>query len=67
MTRNLGAYIPPCVCYDPWQLKNLSDAEYLLKHEIDLFEEGEDGALSAGEIKQVREALARLIKDWGGK
>lgn len=52
--------IPLCVCWDPAQIKTPSDVRYILQHEIDLFEEGEDGALTQPEITQVRKALAKL-------
>jgi hypothetical protein len=63
MTRNLGAYIPNCMTYDPHQLKTPSDAAYLLQHEIDLYEEGQDGALDADEIAEVRVALKRVKRE----
>lgn len=49
--------IPNCVAFDPFQVKTYADIRYILQHEIDLFEEGEDGALSEKEIKTVRKAL----------
>jgi hypothetical protein len=39
-TRNLGAYIPNCVTYDPYQIKTPADVVYILQHEIDLYDEG---------------------------
>jgi hypothetical protein len=63
MTRNLGAYIPNCVTYDPHQLKTPADAVYLLQHEIDLYEERQDGALDADEIAEVRVALKRVKRE----
>ena len=63
MTRNLGAYIPNCVTYDPYQLKTPADAVYLLQHEIDLYDEGQDGSLDREEIVEVSAALRRLKED----
>ena len=62
-TRNLGAYIPNCVTYDPFQLKTAADAIYILQHEIDLYDEGQDGALDREEIVEVSAALRRLKED----
>lgn len=55
------AFIPACVTYDPFQLKNLNDAAYILQHEIDLAEEGEDGALTGPDIRKVRYALDQVM------
>jgi hypothetical protein len=52
--------IPACVVIDPAQVNTIADVRYVLQHEIDLFEEGQDGALTAGEINQVIRALARV-------
>jgi hypothetical protein len=54
------SHIPTCVAYDPYQIKSLNDVVYILEHEIDLFDEHQDGCLSCGEIKQVRAALAKV-------
>lgn len=63
MTRNLGAYIPNCVTYDPYQIKMPADVVYILQHEIDLYDEGQDGALDREEIVEVSAALRRLKED----
>jgi hypothetical protein len=57
--RNLGALIPNCVSYDPFQVETLADVIYVLQHEIDCFDEGQDGALDSSEIRVVRKALVR--------
>lgn len=54
------SHIPTCVAYDPYQIRSLNDVVFILEHEIDLFEENQDGHLSAGEIKQVRVALEKV-------
>lgn len=61
MIRNLGAYIPNCVTYDPAQIKTISDVAYLLQHEIDLAVEGQDGALDDPiDVSRVARALKRV-------
>lgn len=60
-TRKLFALIPACVVVDPMmQVKTLADVEYILQHEIDLAEEGEDGALSGADLKAVRKAFIEV-------
>jgi hypothetical protein len=58
--RQLLAFIPACVAFDWAQISDLSDVAFILQHEIDLFEEGQDGALSAKDIRVVRKALGRV-------
>ncbi len=41
--------IPVCVTYDPFQVQTVNDILFILQHEVDLFEEGQDSALSKGE------------------
>lgn len=63
MKRRFESIIPTFVIFDHAQFNEpltQSDAAYILRHEIDLFEEGEDGALSAGEITKVRAALRKV-------
>jgi hypothetical protein len=62
MTETLSKFIPVCVAYDPFQVRTISDVRYILQHEIDLFEEGEDAALSPEEIGKVRVALRRASR-----
>lgn len=61
-TRKLFSLIPACVAVDPMQIKTLADVQYVLQHEIDLAEEGEDGALSGADLKAVRKALLKVGK-----
>lgn len=58
--RRLYALIPACVAFDPAQIKTLADAQYILQHEIDLAEEGEDGALSGKDLAAVRKAFTEV-------
>jgi len=37
------------VTYDPFQVQTVNDILFILQHEVDLFEEGQDSALSKGE------------------
>ena len=57
MTIVLEKLIPACVTYDPAQLKTLTDAAYILQHEIDLYDEDQDGCLTFAECSRVRAAL----------
>ncbi len=51
---------PSCLIYDPMQVKTVADLAYLAQHEIDLSEEGQDGALSTPEIAEIRQFLQKL-------
>ncbi len=51
---------PACLAYDPMQVKTVADLAYIAQHEIDLSEEGQDGALSTPEIAEIRQFLQKL-------
>lgn len=62
---HISDFIPAEVCYDPFQLKTLADARYIVQHEIDLYEEGEDGHLGLRVINKCRKALRNIDKEEG--
>lgn len=45
------------------QHKTVADLRFAGQHEIDLFEEGDDNALSARDIKAIRCWMAKLPSD----
>jgi hypothetical protein len=56
-------FIPPCVIFDHAQYSDpisCGDAIAILQFEIDLAEEGEDGALQGADIESVRECLRKV-------
>lgn len=52
--------VPSCLWGALDRPRTLTDLKYAAQHEIDMFEENQDGHLTAIEIKQVRKYLAKI-------
>lgn len=52
--------LPGCVSYDPLAHKTVSDLVWQALHELDMYEGGEDGAITAQEAKVVRAFVVKF-------
>jgi hypothetical protein len=62
-TRAAEKMIPAFVIYDQHQIANVYDILFILRHEVDLFEEGQGGALSLEEIAEVDLVIKKIKKN----
>jgi hypothetical protein len=52
--------VPACLCGTLDHPATLSDLRFAAQHEIDMFEEDQDGHLTASEIRLVRKFIGKI-------